>query len=171
MEQVGWGKVDEAQLRRFLVLHSDNFDRMHRTPAIARLEASNMLFHIGRTLEQAVEQKPVTDAIGPSGSKLVLIVGHDTSIAPVAALLGLHWDLDARKDDTPPGTELAFELWQDDRGAYSVRVTVAMQTLRQLREVLAVPGCATGEGCRWQEFQGIASRAIDRDDVVTARSN
>jgi 4-phytase/acid phosphatase len=72
----------------------------------------------------------------------------------VAALLGLHWTLDGRRDDTPPGTELAFELWQNERGAYTVRVTVAMQTLNQMRqsreltlaappdgEVLMVQGC------------------------------
>ena len=52
MDQVGWGKVDVPQLRSFLALHSEYFDRVHRMPALARLEASNMLFHIERTLEQ-----------------------------------------------------------------------------------------------------------------------
>ncbi len=76
-----------------------------RVPARARMGASNLLFHIERTLEQAVERRPVDDAVAPVESKLVLIVGHDTNIAEVAALLRLHWNLDARKDDTPPGTE------------------------------------------------------------------
>jgi len=180
MDQVGWGKVDEPQLRRFLALHSDYFGLMHRTPALARLEASNMLFHIARTLQQGVEQKPVADAIGPVGSRLVVLAGHDTNLAGVAALLGVHWTLDGRNDDTPPGTELAFELWQDAHGSYSVRLTVAMQTLRQLRDMpdltvaappahatLTLKQCATHDGvCAWEDFRRIADQTIDRNAVV-----
>jgi 4-phytase/acid phosphatase len=183
MEQVGWGKVDEPELRRLLALHSDYFDLMHRTPALAKLEASNMLFHIARTLKQGVEGQAVDGAIGPADTELVVLAGHDTNLAGVAALLGLHWTLDGRKDDTPPGTELAFELWQDAHGGYSVRLNVAMQTLRQLRDMpaltlaappahaaLMLPGCAAG-GCAWDEFQRIADAAVDRDQVLPAHAN
>lgn len=185
MQQVGWGNVDEPQLRRFLALHSDYFDLMHRTPALARLEASNMLFHIVRTLEQGVQRRPVADAIGSVDSKLVMLAGHDTNLAGVAALLGLHWTLDGRSDDTPPGTELAFELWQDEHRAYSVRITVAMQTLRQLRDMpdltpaapparatLLLPGCASeAHSCRWDSFQRLSDAAIDKSAIFPAHSN
>ncbi len=171
MQQVGWGHVDEDRLRSLLALHSDYFDLMHRTPAMAKLEASNMLSHIVRTLQQGVEQRPAAGALGPPGSKLVMLAGHDTNLAGVAALLGLHWDLDGRKDDTPPGTELAFELWQDASGSYSVRVTVAMQTLRQLREMtplsLAAPPAhqdltrqvCPASACSWDSFRQTADAA------------
>jgi len=179
MDQVGWGKVDEAQLRKFLDLHTANFDRTHRTATRARLESSRMLWQITRTLQQAVEQRPVPDAIGPVHAKLVLLAGHDSNIAGVAALLGIHWSLDGRQDDTPPGTELAFELWQNEQGAYSVRVTVAMQTLHQMREMkgltlktppahatLALQGCNVHEGpCPWAGFRRVADRAIANNDV------
>ena len=185
MDEVGWGKVDVAQLRRFLALHSDYFDLMHRTPALARLEASNMLFHIERTLEQGVERKPVDAAIGPPDSKLVILAGHDTNIAGVAALLGLHWTLDGRADDTPPGTQLVFELWQDEHGIDSVRISVAMQTLPQLREMrkltpadppsrksLVLPRCHAGQGtCSWEDFRTVAEQAINKDAVIAARPN
>ncbi len=178
-DQVGWGTVDEPQLRRFLALHSENSDLTHRTAAAARLEASNMLFHILQTLDQGVEQRPVEDAVGPVNSKIVLLVGHDTNIASVAALLGLHWTLDGRRDDTPPGTELAFELWQNGRGAYTVRVTVAMQTLNQMRqsrdltladppadEVLMVQSCdAKSPACKWETFMESVEAVIDKNDV------
>jgi 4-phytase/acid phosphatase len=110
---------------------------------------------------------------------MVLFVGHDTNIEGVAGLLGLHWTLDGRKDDTPPGTELAFELWQNEGGAFSVRVTVAMQTLKQMRdvqeltqsapparEVLTPNGCGakTHAWC-WEDFQGIVDAAIDKKSV------
>ena len=182
--RVGWGRVDEAQLRRLLTLHSDYFDLVPRTPAIARLEGSNLLFHIAHTLEQGWRQKPVEGAIGPTGAKVVMLVGHDTNLASLAALPGVHWQLDGRRDDTPPGTEMRFELWQDASGAYSVRVTAAMQTLHQLREALALtlaapPACATvkpagasrmGAGVPWSEFERIANSVIDKQAVSPLRA-
>jgi len=177
--QVGWGHVDENQLRKFLELHTAHAALTHSIPSVARNEASNMLFHITRTLEQAVEQTPLTDAVGPAESKLVVLVGHDTNIAAVAALLGLHWTLDGRADDTPPGAELQFELWQDHRGVWSVHIGVAMQTLHQMREMqdltLAAPparetlalqgGSLRQQTCSWQDFRSIADSAIDRNAV------
>jgi 4-phytase/acid phosphatase len=180
MDQVGWGKVDETQLRDFLALHTAYFARTHGTPARAKAEASNMLFHITRTLQQGAEHHTVVGAVGPTSSKLVMLVGHDTNLAGVAALLGLHWTLDGRVDDTPPGTELAFELWQDAKGTYSVRVKVAMQTLRQMREMeilsrasppaqetLTPLGCDTVQKvCGWKSFQKIVDRAIDKNYLM-----
>lgn len=185
MDQVGWGKVDEPQLRKFLTLHTEYFEQTHRSPAQARLESSTMLSQIARTLQQAVEQRPVTGAIGPANTKLVFLAGHDSNIAGVAALLGVHWSLDGRRDDTPPGTELAFELWQDERGAYSVRVTVAMQTLLQMREMqvltpatppanatLAMRGCDVREDeCPWAGFRRIAKLATDANAVRSVHPN
>jgi 4-phytase/acid phosphatase len=181
--QVGWGKVDEAQLRRFLTLHSEYSDLTHRTTESARVEASNLMFHITRTLEQGAAEHPVEDALGPAGSKMVLLVGHDTNISGVAALLGLHWMLDGRKDDTPPGTELAFELWQNESGTYTVRVTVSMQTLQQMREmqeltpaappaheVLRLKGCEAGaNACRWEDFVRVVEEATDKNSIFTTR--
>jgi 4-phytase/acid phosphatase len=178
--QVGWGHLDEAQLRRFLALHSEYFDLAHRTPALARIQSSNMLFHIARTLEQGMRSQPVEDAVGPVGSKVVVLVGHDTNIAGVAALLGVHWALDGREDDTPPGTELAFELWQNSLGAWSVRVTVAMQTLQQLRTMqdltLAAPPAyktldlrgfsSESEWCPWDSFNKTVDAAIDKRNIL-----
>jgi 4-phytase / acid phosphatase len=177
MSDVGWGQVDEALLGKLLVLHTDGFELLHRTPAIARAEASNMLFHIAHTLQQGIEGKTVAGAVGPAESKAVLLLGHDTSLAALAALLGVHWQLDGRSDDTPPGTQMAFELWQNAAGAYFVRVTVAMQTMQQLRELssltvasppahqtLELPACRVA-ACPWQEFQRIADTAIDTNAV------
>ena len=179
MPQVGWGHVDERQLGRLLALHTDYFDLVHRTPAMAKIEASNMLSHIVSTLEQGVLREPVAGAIGPANSKLVMLVGHDTNLAGIAALLGVHWHLDGRDDDTPPGTEMRFELWRSAAGAYEVRVAVGLQTLRQLHEMpeltlaappahelLALPGCAEPQrACGWQVFQRLAHAAIDTSNV------
>jgi hypothetical protein len=98
---------------------------------------------------------------------LVFLVGHDTNIGPISALLGLHWNLDGRADDIAPGTELAFELWQTPQGDYRVIVTVTMQTLSQMREAqvltsanpparqVVTPLACGGKvsACSWDEFR------------------
>jgi 4-phytase/acid phosphatase len=168
---IGWGKVDEPQLRRFLALHTLYFDLVHRTPALARLENSNLLAHIERTLQQGVESQPVAGALGSPTDKLVLLVGHDTNIAGIASLLGLHWNLDGRTDDTPPGTQLAFELWQAASGRYLVRISITVQTLHQMRDsrdlTFASPPAhqivrplrckAEGNSCSWLVFRNLAA--------------
>jgi 4-phytase/acid phosphatase len=166
MSSVGWGNVDESELSSLLALHTTYFRLIHQTPAIARAEASNMLSTIARTLEQGVEGRPVDGAKGTPGDKLVVLAGHDTNLAGIGSLLGVHWKLDGRDDDTPPGTELSFELWQDSRGRYSVKVAMSMQTLHQLRESTALTpsdpparqtliprGCSQETAsCSWQQF-------------------
>jgi 4-phytase/acid phosphatase len=173
MSSVGWGNVDEPELSRLLALHSVYFDLIHQTPAFAKAEASSMLEHITETLAQAVESKAVEGAKGKLGDKLVVFVGHDTNIAGVASLLGLQWHLDGRDEDTPPGTELSFELWQSATGTYSVRTKIAMQTLHQLRELLPLTaadppatqsvtpvGCVRKDtGCTWPEFLKLSKMA------------
>ncbi len=166
LADVGWGHVDEAQLRRFLVLHTAYFDLMHRTPGLAQIENGGLLRRIGLTLQQGVEGHPIEDAVGTPGQKLVVLVGHDTNLAGIAALLGLHWTLDGRTDDTPPDTELAFQLWQTAPGRYVVRTVVTMQTLPQMRDGQTLSAknppasqqvqpasCPTfAGGCAWPEF-------------------
>jgi 4-phytase/acid phosphatase len=177
MRDVGWGNVDEAEIGRLIGLHTVYFDLIHKTPALAKTEASNMLSTITKTLEQGVEGKSVQGAKGNPGDKLVLLVGHDTNIGGVQSLLGLHWKLDGRDDDTPPGTELAFELWQNAKGKYSVRVKVVMQTLHQLREneqltatnppanlVVSPRGCSQQtSSCSWQEFRTLSMSATTEE--------
>jgi 4-phytase/acid phosphatase len=171
LADVGWGHVDEAQLRRFLALHTAYFDLLHRTPALARIENGGLLRHIELTLQQAVEDRPIEGAVGPPGQKLVVLVGHDTNLAGIASLLGLRWTLDGRTDDTPPGTELAFQLWQTAAGRYFVRTAVTMQTLPQMREAqtlsstnppasqqVNLSGCPTSQnGCPWSDFATLSS--------------
>lgn len=173
MSDVGWGHVDEGELTRLLALHSVYFDLIHQTPALAKAEASNMLEHITRTLEQGVTGNAVDGAQGKPGDKLVIFVGHDTNIGGVGALLGLKWHLDGRDEDTPPDTQLSFELWQSAAGTYSVRTKIAMQTLHQLRELspltvadppavqtLTPAGCTAGSGnCSWQDFLSLTKQA------------
>jgi len=122
-----------------------------------------------------VEQRPVEDAVGPVNNKIVVLVGHDTNLAGwprssdcIGRSMG--------EGRYAAGTELTFELWQNESGAYFVRATVAMQTLKQMRElrelsldtppareVLTVDERGTeANTCRWDDFQVLSMRQSTR---------
>jgi 4-phytase/acid phosphatase len=130
---VAWGLVNRTQLNELIALHTAEFAVKHRTPALARVQISDLLGHILDTLQQAVQQRAVPGAWGTPGQKLVLIDGHDTNLAAIAGLLHLHWTLDGRRDDTPPGSQLQFLVYRDARGGASIEMRIVMQTLHQMR--------------------------------------
>jgi 4-phytase/acid phosphatase len=108
---------------------------------------------------------------------VLLLVGHDTNIATVAGALGISWIIDGRRDDTPPGGALVFEVWRSKKsGANSVRTWYTAQTLEQMRTTQAltlaapparvpvyVPGCGSEEdlSCTWDDFDASLHRSID----------
>lgn len=179
-DQVAWGRLDESQLREIIDLHTAEFSIRHRTPALARVQMSNLFDHILLTLRQAVEGHSVKGAFGPAGKKLVVVDGHDTDIAAIAGLLHLHWSLDGRTDDTPPGTQLQFLVFRDRHGHASIQTRIVMQTLDQMRyarpltqsdgpvsAILNPPHCELkARACSWTSFQQAATRAIDPRFVV-----
>jgi len=173
---VGWGCVSGADLRSIINLHTAATDFTQRTPAVARVQASNLLEHIVRSLQQAATNKPVAGAIGKPTDKALFLVGHDTNLTNIAGLLGLTWIEDGRRDDTPPGSALVFELWRNRKdGTYSVRTYFTAQTLEQMRDSaeltldnppvrvpVFLPGCSTEDlSCNWPEFAVSLRRAID----------
>lgn len=177
MNEVGWGCVSKPVLRSLLVLHTAAFNYEHRNPAAARMAASNLLAHIRAAMRQAVEGRPVPDAPDSAGDRVLFLIGHDTNLAAVAALLNLNWVADGRRDDTPPGSALVFELWRSRAtGRYFVRTFFTAQTLDQMRYAvvltlskpplrvpLAMGGCskAGSETCSWTAFSHLSVRVID----------
>jgi 4-phytase / acid phosphatase len=177
---VGWGCVDGATLRYLMQLDSAQWDYGYRTPMIARANASNLLDHLLKTMQQNVSGKPVAGAVGNVGDRLVILAGHDSNIVSVAASLGINWVLDGRVDDTPPGGALLFELWRSRvDGNLFVRLEYTAQTLEQMRRSepltpanppgiapVFVPGCSGADGsCTWQGFSTAVRNAIEPSDV------
>jgi 4-phytase/acid phosphatase len=165
---VGWGRVDIRKLRELLQLHTANEDITHRTPYIARIQSANLLSHILQSMEQETTGHPVTGALSKPGDRLLILVGHDTNLANISGAMGLSWLIDGRRDDTPPGGALAFELWKRrDNGEFLVRTYYEAQTLDQMRNAtplsrqsppdrvpVFVPGCGQADGsCNWKAFQ------------------
>jgi len=171
---VGWGLVDIHKLRELLQLHTGNEDISHRTGYIARVQSANLLFHILQSMEQETAGHPVTGALSKADDRLLILVGHDTNLANISGALGLSWVIDGRRDDTPPGGELVFELWKRHHtGEFIVRTFYEAQTLDQMRNAtplnmqtppdrvpVFVPGCGQADmSCSWKSFQ-LAVQAV-----------
>jgi 4-phytase/acid phosphatase len=173
---VGWGRVDIEKLREIMQLHTANVDINQRASYVARIQSSNMLFHVVKSIEQAETGHPVAGALTKPGDRLLILSGHDGNLASIAGALGLSWLIDGRRDDTPPGGALVLELWkQRETGEYSVRTFYMAQTLDQMRNAtplsltnppervpVFVPGCGREDGsCEWGAFQKTVLVATD----------
>jgi 4-phytase/acid phosphatase len=181
MSEVGWGRVDESTLRRLIPLHTKGFALPQRTPLTSRTEGSNLVAHILDTLEQAAQRSQtqnatsVRGAFGPVGARLVYINGHDDNLCNIGGLLNLHWNVDGIDDDTPPDSQIVFELWQNAKSKqYTIHLFYRAQTLDQLRSGQALtlanppaevdltpPGCLAGQSCPFAAFDHAAHALLD----------
>jgi 4-phytase/acid phosphatase len=177
---VGWGCVDGDKLRSLIDLHTAAEDFAGRTKTIARMQASNLLDHVLRAMEQSVTGKPVSGAPDAPADRALFLIGHDTNLTNIAGLLDLTWIVDGRRDDTPPGGVLIFELWRTPAtGTYSVRTYYSAQTLEQMRSAskltlddppqrvpVFLPGCSAEDfSCSWPSFVKAVDQAIDQHYV------
>jgi 4-phytase/acid phosphatase len=174
LNQVAWGRASSpARITPLLRLHRLQFDLIERTPYLAARQGTTLLHEVLAALR----------AVKPGGaaaaSKLIVYVGHDTNLANIGGMLGIHWSLAGYlRDETPPAGALAFELLREGgTGRLFVRLVYYAQTLDQMRRAtslsLARPparanvslrGCADverGGACPWSEFETRARRALD----------
>jgi 4-phytase/acid phosphatase len=112
LSDVAWGCVDGQKLRDLIGLHTAASEIAQRTPAVAVLQASNLLHAIDASIEESVTQQYVANAMGKPKDQALFLVGHDTNLSNLSGLLNIHWLSDGRLDDTPPGSTLVFELWR-----------------------------------------------------------
>ncbi|MGO9491215.1 MAG: histidine-type phosphatase [Terracidiphilus sp.] len=172
---VGWGCVNSSNLASLLELHTAASEISQRPKPIARAQVSNLLHQILLSLMQAATGKPQAGAIGRVPDHALFLIGHDTNIASVAGLLDLDWIADGRRDDTPPGGALVFELWQATGGEDSVRVYYTTQTLEQMRATavltrenppvrvpIFIPACSRADfSCSLPDFALALQRSTD----------
>jgi 4-phytase/acid phosphatase len=183
LSEVGWGRVDEATLYRLMPMRIRAFGHELRTPLYASDNASNPLAHIIATLQRAANPETATPftvashqilPIGPAGTKLVYLAGHDSNLASLGGLLDLHWTADGTTDNTPPDSQLVFELWQRPGSSQvDLRILYRAQTLDQLRsaedltlahppdEVELTPTGCGAPPCPLAQFVAAASSRID----------
>jgi 4-phytase/acid phosphatase len=177
---VGWGRANGQSLTDLLALHELYFDLVGRTRYMAQVEGSNLASHIVDTLEQAALGQPVPGALGPTGERLVVVVGHDGNIANIGGLFDMNWWIPGTQANPMlPGGAMIFELWarSGQPNAYYVRTSYVSQTLDQMREAapltadnppavspIFVPGCSgsgPGYDAPLDSFVRQARRVID----------
>jgi 4-phytase/acid phosphatase len=150
MKEVGWGRVNRAQIEQLLKFHPLKFKYSNRPDYVAR--------HAGAPIAREI----VAALVGATGPKLTLLAGHDTNIADLGGFLQVHWDVPSYPaDDVPPGSALGFELSRSENGEGFVRAFYRSQTMDQLRyqqqltgghpafrQYLPIPGCGNSTGPR-----------------------
>ncbi len=131
---VGWGCIHHSEIQAMMALHTAATDFTERTPEIARAQAANLLNRIRLSIRQALDQKAIQGSMGKPSDRALFLIGHDTNLENVAGVLNLTWIIDGRRDDTPPGSALIFEVWRErSNGEYLVRTYFTAQTLEQMR--------------------------------------
>jgi 4-phytase / acid phosphatase len=172
---VGWGCVNGTNLAPLLELHTAASEFAQRPTPIARVQAANLLHQILLALSQAATGRAQTGAIGRVDDRALFLIGHDTNLASVAGLLDLDWIADGRRDDTPPGGALVFELWHAGADEDSVRVYYMTQTLEQMRSAIVltpedpavrvpvfVPACSRADySCSLTDFALVLKRSTE----------
>jgi 4-phytase/acid phosphatase len=170
--------LDDRKVMEVMRLHAAYADLVRQTPYVARVQSSNLLSHILRSMEQAVKGSAVTGSLGQLGDLVQIIVGHDTNISNIAGSLGIGWLLDGyQPNDTPPGSALVFELWEQNQGEMTVSTYYVGQSLEQMRKTLPltldapplksaifIPGCSRADTkltCAWDAFKHTLENAID----------
>jgi len=146
---VGGLPVDGAVLARLGTVHAALFDIYSRSPYMAAHQSAVF----GRHMINALTAK--------NGAKVDMLVGHDTNVTALAALLG--FDLIApgyASNDAAPGGAILIERWHDPRGRAFVTVRYRTQSPDQIRTQSAattvtpvrVRGCPADAPCPLNRF-------------------
>jgi 4-phytase/acid phosphatase len=135
MTEVGWGRASAADVTVVSALHAAEYSAAVRAPYLA---AHNSL-PIARLMLAALDP----DTREP---RLTFVSGHDTNVAALGGLLGLHWRAGGiAADDPAPGGAIMLKLVRLASGERVVRALYRSQSLDEMRAV-AAPGSAGGGG-------------------------
>lgn len=187
-DQVAWGRLaHDATLRELLTLHQLDQDLTQKTKTIAQQRGSNLLSLIGAILVNghsfpghATTGQPV---------RVGFLVGHESNIHNLAALLDLTWQIPGfLPGEASPGGALAFEQFRDvANGKRYVRLAYYAQTLDEMRRreplnyrdppgmvQVTLPACSgdlVNNACPLETFLKIAKAAVDPGCVTAMPGN
>jgi 4-phytase / acid phosphatase len=184
MHHVAWGHVSsQTDIAPLMWLHSLQFDLLERTHHLARRQGSALLHQVFETLRQTADRTSTPQDQVPPESKLVIYVGHDTNLANIGGMLGVHWDLkNYLRDETPPAGAMAFELLRRNNKPF-VRMSYYSQSPDQMRNATRpsptqppdraeiAPRCKNSQdgACPWHEFHDWVRQSVDLDCTLPTR--
>lgn len=141
LAMVGWGRATPARLEALGAVHGALFDVFSRPPYMAA-------FQMAPTVDRIVADLTAADA-----PAFDLLVGHDTNVAALAAVLGVSVQAPGfAKDDPAPGGGIAIALVRAPGGGQAVRLWYRSQSALDMRAArdraawipLRMPGCDEG---------------------------
>lgn len=138
---IGWGRVSAADVTAFGAFHALEFAILARPSYLAARNMAGLSPRISHWLSDDTQAAPT----------IAMVAGHDTNVANLAGLLGLHWDVPGIAPDDPvPGGAILLERLSDAAGHHFVRASYRAQSLEELRagtartpyrRVLPIAGC------------------------------
>ncbi|WP_245986059.1 histidine-type phosphatase [Azospirillum thermophilum] len=176
-EEVGWGRVAAAEVRDLMALRMAKYDAVEHVPYIARRGGSFLLQQIVAALNEGVDAAAA--GAGPPPARLTLLVGHDTNIAHMRAVMEVTWTIPGTQpNDSSPTGALLFERLRDPAsGKRYVRTSFVAPTADQVRSLapligeagpgespLDLPGCTDRRGpgtCELSQFTALVAARLD----------
>lgn len=176
---VAWGQLDAGGVSQTLRLYTLILDLEYRTPYLDKVQSSNAVSHVARTLVQAATGNAMTGALGNPSTRLIVLFASDVHVTGLAGLLHVDWDLPGYPTDfCGPGGAAVFQLRQSQStGEYIVRTSYIAQTMDQLRNETAltlaappaiaplfIPGCSVDNAtfdCSLADFVTVTKHAVD----------
>ncbi|MGE7205465.1 histidine-type phosphatase [Sphingomonas sp. NPDC019816] len=154
---VGGAPVDGAMLARLGGIHAALFDVYSRSPYMAAHQSAAF----GRHMLDALT--------APQGPAIDMLVGHDTNVTALAALLG--FDLVApgyATNDAAPGGAILIRRWHDRRGRRFVTLAYRTQSPTRIRDhsdavsvtPVQVRGCPVGAPCPLDRFVAVMKERL-----------
>lgn len=142
MAQVGWGRASPTGLTRLGAVHGALFDVFSRPPYMAA-------FQMAPTVDRITQ-----DLIDDNAPAFDLLVGHDTNVAALAAVLGVPVRAPGFAENDPaPGGGIAIALVRTADGSKAVRLWYRSQSAADIRTArdraawipLRLQGCDEGD--------------------------
>ena len=128
--ELGWGRLMPATLDAIMPLRNGYSALTRANPVIASHNGAPMAGAVLAAIDGRPPQSSGKDA------KLVVFLGHDTTLANMAGILGLRWTLPGQPDALPPGAALVFAVYRGrDPADRWVRLALTYQTADQLRSM------------------------------------
>ena len=142
--EIGWGRATPADITTLSALHALEFRLLARPLPLARANLALLTPIIARGLTTG-------------DARVTVISGHDTQVASLGGLLGLHWRVPGFAEDDPaPGGAIIIERGHDAKGTRRLRARYRAQPLDALRA-----GSGTAIVSPWVDIPCPESRSVE----------